>query len=215
MTFGKRQLMIGALVAALGTAVYLNWQFSGVQPVSVSGAEESSSISKQLGQTTYVNTELSGEEAYPSDIVSNADVSEEESTDAMETAASAEEKPDNLSSEQREFFMSEKEKRDELYEETMEDLKDILESADSSDNAKTEAVKAADALAKNIKAQNDIETEIKAKGFSECIAAINNSFCTVILPKNELNDASVVTVKDIVSRHAGVEFGNITITPVN
>ena len=53
MTFGKRQLMIGALVAALGTAVYLNWQFSGVQPVSVSGADESSSISKQLGQRSF------------------------------------------------------------------------------------------------------------------------------------------------------------------
>ena len=61
MTFGKRQLMIGALVAALGTAVYLNWQFSGVQPVSVSGEGESSSILKQLGQTTDVNTEVSGE----------------------------------------------------------------------------------------------------------------------------------------------------------
>ncbi len=213
MTFGKRQLMIGALVAALGTAVYLNWQFSGVQPVSVSGADESSSISKQLGQTTYVNTELSGEEAYPSDISDDAEQANAEETvsEAAETAAAAD---DKLTGEQREFFRSEKEKRDDLHEETMEELKEILEAADSSENAKTEAVKAADSLAKTVKAQNDIETEIKAKGFSECITAINNSFCTVILPKNELNDASVVTVKDIVSRHAGVEFENITITPV-
>ena len=89
MTFGKRQLMIGALVAALGTAVYLNWQFSGVQPVSVSGADESSSISKQLGQTTYVNTELSGEEAYPSDISDDAEQANAEETvsEAAETAA--------------------------------------------------------------------------------------------------------------------------------
>ena len=91
MTFGKRQLMIGALVAALGTAVYLNWQFSGVQPVSVSGADESSSISKQLGQTTYVNTELSGEEAYPSDISDDAEQANAEETvsEAAETAAAA------------------------------------------------------------------------------------------------------------------------------
>ena len=213
MTFGKRQLMIGAMVTALGTAVYLNWQFSGVQPVSVSGADESSSISKQLGQTTYVNTELSGEEAYPSDISDDAEQANAEETvpEAAETAAAAD---DKLTGEQREFFRSEKEKRDDLHEETMEELKEILEAADSSENAKTEAVKAADSLAKTVKAQNDIETEIKAKGFSECITAINNSFCTVILPKNELNDASVVTVKDIVSRHAGVEFENITITPV-
>ena len=58
MTFGKRQLLVGALVVALGAAVYLNWQFSGAQPVAVT---EESSQSKELGQTVYVNTEVSGE----------------------------------------------------------------------------------------------------------------------------------------------------------
>ena len=28
MAFGKRQLVLAALVVALGAAVYLNWQFS-------------------------------------------------------------------------------------------------------------------------------------------------------------------------------------------
>ena len=59
MTFGKRQLVIAALVAALGAAVYLNWQFTGNTPAAVTQAEESSE--KQLGQTTYVNTEVSSQ----------------------------------------------------------------------------------------------------------------------------------------------------------
>ena len=63
MTFGKRQLMVAAMVAALGTAVYLNWQFSGVEPVSVNDTSTSISTSKQLGQTTYVNTEVSNAES--------------------------------------------------------------------------------------------------------------------------------------------------------
>ena len=29
MAFGKRQLVLAALVVALGAAVYLNWQFTG------------------------------------------------------------------------------------------------------------------------------------------------------------------------------------------
>ena len=29
MKFGKRQLVLAALVVALGAAVYLNWQFAG------------------------------------------------------------------------------------------------------------------------------------------------------------------------------------------
>ncbi len=67
MTFGKRQLLIAAMVAALGTAVYLNWQFSGVEPVSVNDDKQSVSVSKQLGQTTYVNTEVSGEKSEKSE----------------------------------------------------------------------------------------------------------------------------------------------------
>ena len=63
MTFGKRQLVIAAMVTALGTAVYLNWQFSGVEPVSVNDKPSSISTSKQLGQTTYVNTEVSNAES--------------------------------------------------------------------------------------------------------------------------------------------------------
>ena len=57
MTFGKRQLVIAAMVVALGSAVYLNWQFSGTTPVDVTSTDESTT--KQLGQTTYVNTEIS------------------------------------------------------------------------------------------------------------------------------------------------------------
>ena len=68
MTFGKRQLMVAAMVAALGTAVYLNWQFSGVEPVSVTDSQPSESVSKNLGQTTYVNTEVSGAKSEKSEV---------------------------------------------------------------------------------------------------------------------------------------------------
>ena len=105
MTFGKRQLLIGALVAALGAAVYLNWQFSAAQPVSVAGSSEASSV-KQLGQTTYVNTELSGEEAALTD--SGNEGEEALPTEAEEQTA---EENDSLSAEQKEYFTSERKNR--------------------------------------------------------------------------------------------------------
>lgn len=205
MTFGKRQLVIGALVAALGAAVYLNWQFSGAQPVSVSESPESSAAEKQLGKTTYVNTEISEEDS--SSHSGSEDIKDES---AQETAA-ATAPSEKLTQEQREFFGSERKKREELQERTMEDLTGLAEGTDGSETAKTEAVKAAQEMADAIKKQADIEAEIKTKGFAECIVSINNGSCTVILTKDELNDATAITVKDIVNRQTGISFENITI----
>lgn len=223
MTFGKRQLVIGALVAALGAAVYLNWQFSGAQPVAVSESSESSVSAKQLGQTTYVNTEISGVEASANELSSsespdsdvegsiadNADSSSE--GEVKETAAEVE---ISLTEEQSEFFETERAKRDEIEKRTMSDLTEIVKASDSTENAKVEAIKAADLLAETIKMQGDIETEIKTKGFADCLVSVNNSSCTVIVPKDGLNEATVVTIKDIVNRHSSIDFDQTTITSI-
>ena len=56
MKFGKRQLVIASLVVALGTAVYLNWQFSENSAINI--VDDSENNYKKIGQTTYVNTEI-------------------------------------------------------------------------------------------------------------------------------------------------------------
>ncbi|MFR1479586.1 MAG: hypothetical protein ACLSB9_29800 [Hydrogeniiclostridium mannosilyticum] len=45
MGFGKRQLILAALVVALGTAVYLNWQFTGNDDLLATNAVNSEKIS--------------------------------------------------------------------------------------------------------------------------------------------------------------------------
>ena len=197
MTFGKRQLLIGALVVALGAAVYLNWQFSGSQPVAV--ADEAEQTEKQLGQTVYVNTEVSGQSALLSDEQCSAD---EEASEPAEKAMS----------ENRGELASEKDKRAEVHREALEGLKELADSADSTETARLEAVRAAEELAAAIKTEGDIEAEIRAKGFSDCIVTINNASCTVILPETALDDASVIKIKDVVNRQAGIDFDRITVT---
>ncbi len=191
MTFGKRQLMIGALVAALGAAVYLNWQFSGAQSVSV--ADEAESSEKQLGQTVYVNTEVSGQ---------SAELSEEQSAES-----SAE-----VCDEDRGALAAEKDKRAQAHREALEGLKELADSDEASENARLEAVRAAEELAAAIKAEGDMEAEIRAKGFSDCMVSVNNGSCTVILPQETIDDASVIKVKDVVNRQAGIDFDRITVT---
>lgn len=203
MTFGKRQLVIAALVVALGAAVYLNWQFSGTDPVSVAGTEESST--KQLGQTTYVNTEVSSSS-------SKAETKTEESSKQLTDktkAVNAEE-----SSVDTGHFATERAKRTQSDAKAVEALSDIIESASSSDSAKKEAVSAAEKLAKDIKAQSDIESEIKLKGYDDVFVSINNDSCNVSVFGGTLDDAAAITIKDIVNRQAGTAFDKITVAQV-
>lgn len=201
MTFGKRQLVIAALVVALGAAVYLNWQFSGVQPVTVTDTE--SETAKQLGQTTYVNTEISN----------SSDISEttaEESSVAANTSATG----SALSREQQEYFANERINRSQSQEKAIESLSDIIESASSSESAKQDAVKSAEKLALAIKAESNIESEIKTKGFDDCLVSINNDSCSVIVPKGKLDDAVAISIKDIVGRQGGIDYDKITISEI-
>ncbi len=50
MKFQKKYIVLAALVLALGTAVYVNWQFSGSKP---------DTASKELGAASYVNATVS------------------------------------------------------------------------------------------------------------------------------------------------------------
>ena len=215
MTFGKRQLVIAAMVTALGTAVYLNWQFSGVEPVSVNDTPSSISTSKQLGQTTYVNTEVSNAESSKKPESSKTESSKtEKETQSSKVKQTVSESKSNLTKEQQEYFSSERAKRSQSQDKATEALTDIIESASSSETAKKDAIKIAEKLADNIKAESDIEAEIKTKGFAECLVSINNNNCTVIVSKGNLNEATAITVKDIVYRHANIDFDKITVTEI-
>ena len=116
------------------------------------------------------------------------------------------------SEKQKCYFDTEREKREQAHSDALDALTEIAQSPDSSESARQEAVKAADALARNIKAECDMESEILTKGFEYCLVCLNQDSCTVIVPQKNLNDATAITIKDIVSRQSGTAFDKITIT---
>lgn len=204
MTFGKRQLVIASLVVALGAAVYLNWQFSDSGKIETTASEASSS--KQLGQTTYVNTELKTTE-YSSSQSSKDKAQESSAEKTKKTQQSKEANADASGS----FFSDEKEKRNKSNEQTIETLTDIIESASSDEAAKKEAVGKAKEIAENIKLQTDIENEVISKGFKDAYVVINNGSCSVTVYGGKLDDSSAIIIKDIVNRQAEIEFPKITV----
>ncbi len=194
MKFGKRQLIIATLVVALGAAIYLNWQFSANDALVANGEAESSA-SKEIGEATYVNTKTES--------------SKKESSKSSDKSSS---KAVNAEVSKSEYFAQAELQRKQAQDEETELLEDIVEDAGKSDAAKTEAVKQAAEIAKRIEQQSNIESLIKAKGFSECIAFISNDSCNVVVSSGSVTNAGAITIKDIVHSQSGIAFDKIKIT---
>lgn len=189
MTMGKRQLVLAALVVALGAAVYLNWQFSGNNPLIATNATTSIS-DREYGQAQLADTPaVSGSSKTTSSASSSVKANAPVSTYFTEANLSRQKARDTAT---------------ELLVKTLNDAK-------SSDTAKKEAVLQSAIIAKNIVQENSIENLIKAKGFSNCIVFIENSECSVVVGTDNLSQDNAIVIKDIVSGQAGITYDKIKI----
>lgn len=184
MAFGKRQVVLAALVLALGTAVYLNWQFGGNADLL---STNSITKTKELGEAKYV---------------SNNKAKEEAKKDKKEEA-----QPKNAT----EYFAQAKLARQKARDEVTEMVKGILADTNSSEQAKEEAIKQAAAVAKNIQQESNIENLLKAKGFTDCLVFINGDECSVVVSPGSLVDNAAITIKDVVAGQGGIAMDKIKI----
>ncbi len=186
MKIHRRSLVLASLIIALSTAVYLNWQFSGntnppVIPTSVASHESED----KLGEARFVNANSQDD--------SNSDQSE------------------NTTEDSKQFFEEAVMNRQKARDEAIEVIKNTLENGNSSEEAKAEAIKQTSEIAANIQRESNIENLIKAKGYSDCIAMIQNGECNVILPPKSLDDSTAVAIFDVVHSQTGFSSDKIKI----
>lgn len=187
MTFGKRQIILSALVLALGTAVYLNWQFSSTPELT---SANNITHQKELGEAKYVNK--------------SSDESKEQKKDS-------EKKEDTKNTNPSEYFAQAKLNRQKSRDEVTEMVKGILADTASSESAKQEAIKQAANLAKTIQQESNMENLIKAKGFSECLVFINGDECSVIVSPGNLKEQTAINIKDIVASQGSLSLEKLKI----
>lgn len=200
MKFGKRQLILSGLVLTLGAAVYLNWQFSSNTDL-LSGADVVS-VSKELGEAQFVNTS------------SDKKVTESSSEKTTQEEKSTNEKTTNAQKGSDEYFAQAKIDRQQTQDKIAEMTKDILESSEESESAKTEAVAKAAELATIMEQQTNVESLIKSKGFEECMTFIQNGECSVVVKDTELTSDDVMIIKDIAVGQTGITADKVKITAV-
>ena len=104
--------------------------------------------------------------------------------------------------------------RTQAQDKALSEAKNILELSDSSDEAKAEAVKSADAIEQRIMAQSNVESILEAKGFKDALCYISDGGCTVTVQKDDLKDDSPVIIKDAVLSQLDIEFNKIVIVDV-
>lgn len=185
MKIGKRQIILASLVLALGAAVYLNWQFSDNQLIKTSA-------DGAIGQAQLVNNQK------------DEPVFDKENKDNKAG--------DDKSAE--EYFADVRTERQKVQDEVVDKAKEIIEGVSNDEAAKAQAVKDAAQIANIYQQQSNIEGLIKAKGFSDCVVFIQNSECSVVLKKGEMDEQTNLVIKDIVNGQSDIEADRIKITGV-
>ena len=187
MAMGKRQLVLAALVVALGAAVYLNWALSGNTQLPATDAVTSG---QQLGETLMVNA--SGTESGKSGGASSA----------AKGASSA--AGDN-------YFANARLSRQKSRDEAVETLKKVVSGTEGADSAKQSAVSQANTIAQDIVRETEIESLIKAKGFEDCVVFLQGGECSVVAKTKTNSQDDAIVIRDIVADQAGISYDKIKI----
>ncbi|MBQ7977296.1 MAG: SpoIIIAH-like family protein [Clostridia bacterium] len=90
----------------------------------------------------------------------------------------------------------------------------ILESASSTAEAKSSATDALNNIASLIESELYLEGNIKAKGFNDVIVSMSDNFVNVMVKANELSDAQVAQIVQVVQEQTKKSIDNIKIIPV-
>lgn len=185
--FGKRQIILSALVLSLAAAVYLNWKFASPREFA---PENTATSTKELGQAQFVNNTVDGNK-----VETNSDLEQKDKDDPQKS----------------EYFEKTRAERKKARNEATENIKEILDDVKSSDTVKAEAVKKASEIAQKIEEEANIEGLVRAKGFKECIAFIQNDECSVVVGGQNLTEALATQIKDIVCSQGKISIDKIKI----
>ena len=117
----------------------------------------------------------------------------------------------NVESEDDDYFALAVINRERVRDEAIEMLKEVAGSDTTDVSAKNEAYVEMTRMAGEITSEANVESLVKAKGFSECVAVISGEKANVIVESDGLTINEVAQIKEIVYLECGVLPDNIKI----
>lgn len=111
------------------------------------------------------------------------------------------------------FFSAYRTDRTSTREQTIMELDAIISSSDTSIEAKTAAEEMKLKICANMQTEFDLESLIKAKGFSEAVVTVGTQNINVLVNDATLEAHEVAQILAIVTEETGVSPSNVKITP--
>ena len=114
------------------------------------------------------------------------------------------------------FFVEYRTLRDQKRSENIEVLEGIVNSGDKDSESVKNAQNEMVYLVKLSENELNIENQIKAKGFSDCIVFLHDDYANVVVDASEISPQQAAQIQDIVNKNTSVEIADISIaTSVN
>ncbi|MBR2635205.1 MAG: SpoIIIAH-like family protein [Clostridia bacterium] len=95
--------------------------------------------------------------------------------------------------------------------EALEVLVNITEDEAASESAKSDAFTQMERIANETSWEIDIENLVKAKGFQECVAIINNDTANIVVESDGLTAGQIAQIKEIVYLESSIQPKDIKI----
>ncbi len=109
------------------------------------------------------------------------------------------------------YFSATQISRQKARDEALEVLQAVVDNAESSETAKSEALASISAIAEEIQKEANIESLITAKGFEQCVAVLNGDTASIVVSADTLLPAQLAQINAIVYEQTGIAPSGITI----
>ena len=192
--FKKKQAVLATLIAILGVAIYLNWQFSQAdENFAVSGLLSAETTSSSSAKTKNYGDAL---------LVDGKNTTESTSSVASSSGSD-------------DYFASARLNRSKTRDEAAAAINKILDNSSATKDEKEVAANKAVLLTQTSDNETKIENLIKAKGFSECVVFLNDDSADIVVKTSGLSPEQAAQIKDIVLNTVEIPVENIRIVEVN
>ena len=115
---------------------------------------------------------------------------------------------------ENEYFTKTRIERQQARDSALEELNNVFENDKAGDEAKKVASEKIGVISQNITAENKIESLVKAKGISNCLAVIGDESCEVAVEVKELDETLILQIKEIVMNQMKINYEKISIIQV-
>lgn len=212
--FKKNQMIITTLAIMVAIAGYLNYSGQILEETAdtVSSDDSTVLLTDEIEENTYVDT-YTDIVSLDGDGLEDSASGEGETSGTTEAAVGEAVLASTSVSSAGEILAAAKLSREQVRSKSKEELQEIIDSADLTEEEKQEAVTAMTTLTVNAQKESAAELLLEASGYTDCVVSMTEDTVDVVVNASSLTEAQRAQIEDIVKHKTEVAGEKIVITP--